>query len=228
MLIPLRRFFVFRWKHNAGRYNGFFYPKHEIGLKHDWKWQIQSWMLYSNEYLLSNVDGRSNVERVMTNDLTGHEDNPYVKKIDLAFWSHGLHDWGWWDRPPYGERYFKTIVQHWQRLYQLKGTVPSVFISMNNECIDKIVNGMLSHERKATQFDMVEDAIFYMNTKMREEKLPYWDATSVLRTPERCEHSDDGVHVKSYVDILRAKMLFSYLCDENMNWRSDVVKAFIK
>ena len=161
--------------------------------------------------------------------MTGHTENPLLKKIDLAFWSHGLHDWGWWHTPPYGERYYKTIVQHWQKLYFQKGAVPSVFVSMNNECRDKLSGDMLGAERKFVQYDMTEDAIYYMNVKMREEKLrPYWDATSVLRTPNRCDQSADGVHVKSYVDIMRAKMLFSYLCDENMNWRSDPVKMFIK
>ncbi len=33
-----------------------------------------------------------------------------------------------------------------------------------------------------------------------------------------CDHMADGVHVKMYVDIMRAKMLFNHLCDENMNW----------
>lgn len=66
---------------------------------------------------------------------------------------------------------------------------------------------------------MVEEANKYVNKRLLKEKMPYWDAAAVLRTPTRCNVSDDGLHVKMFVDIMRAKMLFNHLCDADMNWR---------
>ncbi len=50
------------------------------------------------------------------------------------------------------------------------------------------------------------------------DKLPYFDAASVLRSPQRCEVQGDGVHVQMWVDIVRAQILLNHLCDENNEW----------
>ena len=64
----------------------------------------------------------------------------------------------------------------------------------------------------------VWQANWFAHMQLRAEKLPYWDAASVLRTPMRCSISADGVHVKMFVDTVRANILFNKLCDENFQW----------
>ena len=58
-----------------------------------------------------------------------------------------------------------------------------------------------------------------MNRKFHNERIPYWDADHALRVPEICNISGDGLHVKMWVDLMRAKMLFNLLCDDDMQWR---------
>ena len=62
------------------------------------------------------------------------------------------------------------------------------------------------------------DANRFVHNKLRELKLPYFDAAAVLRSPQRCELSYNGLHVKMWVNIERVKMLFNHLCDEELNW----------
>eukprot|EP00597_Dinobryon_sp_UTEXLB2267_P004944 CAMPEP_0170062230 /NCGR_PEP_ID=MMETSP0019_2-20121128/3526_1 /TAXON_ID=98059 /ORGANISM="Dinobryon sp., Strain UTEXLB2267" /LENGTH=155 /DNA_ID=CAMNT_0010268309 /DNA_START=1716 /DNA_END=2183 /DNA_ORIENTATION=+ len=145
-----------------------------------------------------------------------------LKKIDLAFWSHGLHDWGWWDSPPYGKRYYDTMVKQWITM-RTQVPTPVVWVSMNNNCLELIQNSLMG-SKKFVQGAMVEEANWYVHKRLREEKLPYWDAASVLRSPQRCNVSGDGVHVKMFVDIVRANILFNKLCDENFNWIGGIDK----
>ena len=119
-------------------------------------------------------------------------------------------------------------MQHCQHIRDKPDTVPSVYVSMNSECAEKLQGGVgMGPDHGPKQFRMVEDTNWYMNLKMREMGMPYWDADSVLRTPNRCDYLADGVHTAGYVNVFRAKMLLSYLCDENMNWRPDTVQAFL-
>lgn len=45
--------------------------------------------------------------------------------------------------------------------------------------------------------------------------------TAVCRTC-RCDYSADGLHVKMFVDNMRAKMLFNHICDHEFNWKGDM------
>ncbi len=58
--------------------------------------------------------------------------------------------------------------------------------------------------------------------KLREMGLPLFDAAAPLRSPQVCNVSSDGVHVKMWVDLVRAKMLLNHLCDEDFNWVGDI------
>jgi hypothetical protein len=148
-----------------------------------------------------------------------------LRKIDLGFWNHGLHDWGWWHTPPYGKRFYDHIVAQWLRERE-KAAFPTVWVAMNPNCKER-TRGNIGIEQSDRQFNMVDKANKYTNEKLLQEKLPYFDSAAVLRTPTRCNHSADGVHVKMYVDIMRAKMLFNHLCDSDMNWRANAVDYFI-
>lgn len=33
-----------------------------------------------------------------------------LRPIDFALWSHGLHDWGWWNTQPYGKCMYHGAV----------------------------------------------------------------------------------------------------------------------
>jgi hypothetical protein len=87
---------------------------------------------------------------------------------------------------------------------------------MNPNCRKKIKFSLGDMDKQAV---MVEEGNRVINQRLLQERLPYWDAAAALRTPSRCDQSADGVHVKMYVDLMRAKMLFNHLCDHNMNGR---------
>ena len=143
-----------------------------------------------------------------------------MRKIDFGFWSHGLHDWGWWKDPPYGEKYYDTMTSQWIRARK-KTDFPLVWVSMNPECEEKL-SFTLAPSEKYRQANMVEEANKYINKRLLEEKLPYFDAAAPLRSNSRCEYSADGIHVKMFVDNMRAKMLFNHLCDHQYRWKGDL------
>merc|ERR1712146_610968 len=37
-----------------------------------------------------------------------------LRKIDLAFLQHGLHDQGWWSQQPHGKRLYDTVLKNWR------------------------------------------------------------------------------------------------------------------
>eukprot|EP00607_Mallomonas_marina_P005170 CAMPEP_0182429602 /NCGR_PEP_ID=MMETSP1167-20130531/31472_1 /TAXON_ID=2988 /ORGANISM="Mallomonas Sp, Strain CCMP3275" /LENGTH=262 /DNA_ID=CAMNT_0024613521 /DNA_START=52 /DNA_END=837 /DNA_ORIENTATION=- len=200
------------WKNNVPghNYNGHIFPLPEVAATHHYQWQVQTWSLYMYTFLENQVDD------VLTNKVVKY--NKLLRPIDLAFWSHGLHDWGWWFDPPYGKKYFDQMVSKWIDLKD-RMSVPSVWVSMNPECTEKLLHSPAVAFKAESQAESVEEANAYTNKKCKKMKLPYWDAAAALRVPERCNLSSDGVHVKMFVDIMRAKMLFNHLCDLDMRWR---------
>ncbi len=88
-------------------FTGFLYPTEHIRKLKKWDWQVQIWELYSNDQL-----DYGHVEDVLNNKMM-LENNHTVKlrPIDFALWSYGLHDWGWWHEPPYGTKYYDSIVK---------------------------------------------------------------------------------------------------------------------
>ena len=195
------------WKHNvpSHNYNGHIFP---IPGNTSFEWQVQMWSLYRNEFVDAQVDDVLSNYKLMV-------ENPELRHIDQAFWNHGLHDWGWWDKPPMGDRYFEIIVERWLRARKLS-EIPTVWVSMNPNCRKKINFSLGDMDKQAV---MVEEGNRVANARTLKESLPYWDAAAVLKTPSRCDQSADGVHVKMFVDKMRAKMLFNHLCDHAMNWR---------
>lgn len=86
-------------------------------------------------------------------------------------------------------------------------------------CLHVFITGIMVDEAKIKlQAQMVEDANFYVHQALYKDKLPYFDADSVLRSPQRCNVSGDGVHVQMWVDIVRAQIFFNHLCDADWNW----------
>lgn len=205
------------WKNNVPPHNGngYIFPKPDDAAKHGWQWQVQTWSLFRNEFISHQVND------VLNNRMSSQFSQ--LRNIDLAFWNHGLHDYGWFDKEPYGKKYYDTMVHQWIRIREAS-KVPSVWVSMNSECREKLKFKLSNMD---TQFEMVEECNFYANNRLYLEKLPYWDAAAPLRSPQRCEVSNDGVHVNMYVDIMRAKMLFNHLCDENMNWVGSIDRFLI-
>jgi len=202
------------WKFNKDNYNGLLFPKVENQSMH-FEWQIQIWELHCNRYI------HDNLEKVFANKMI--KENPLLHKIDFAFWSHGLHDYGWWDTPPYGKRFYEQMVMQWIRMRDRVPT-PVVWVSINPHCVAKnpLPMGRNKPGAFALQAHMVEEANRLTSDNLRRLGLPYWDAGRPLRSPDLCKVTGDGVHVKMWVDLVRAQMLLNHLCDEDFNWVGDI------
>jgi hypothetical protein len=198
--------------------NGYILPNTDNAKKHNWEWQVQIWELHSNSLI---HNGR--VENVLSNKMPGQLPNVGLRNIDFALWAHGINDYGWFDTPPYGEKFFEQMTGQWLRIRE-KMAVPSVWMSMNNNCKeiytpDALYMGpWIDDEKKLRGFHMVEDSNYVVHKKLHDLGLPYFDAAAPLRSPQRCNVSFNGLHVKMWVDIVRAKILFNHLCDDDLNW----------
>jgi hypothetical protein len=232
------------WKLNKDNYNGLLFPKVD-GHTTDWKWQVQVWELHCNMYLHDH-----HVEDILMNKMP-HE-NPLLRNIDFAFWGHGLHDYGWWDTHPYGQRFYDTITSQWVRVRETVPT-PVVWTPMNPHCLalDPLAHRSFTQNKPggfalqvrigcnscivwlyyycdhnvtshAVQVHMAHEGNYVTRKTLREKGLPYYDSAAPLRAPQICEVSSDGVHVKMWADLVRAKIMLNHLCDENNNWVGDV------
>lgn len=186
---------------------GYVFPQPDVAKSKGWKWQVQYYAVYRKKGI------RDIVSDILNNKFVSQWD--YLHPIDLAFWVHGLQDYGWWNKQPIGEKFYESMAKEWVALRK-DSTVPSVWMSFNHQCLDKLKN---KGGTKGQMPKLMDEINTYMNVRCMQEKLPYWDIGAVLRTPDHCDVLDDGIHVKMYVDVMRAKMLFNHLCDENMNWR---------
>lgn len=142
-------------------YNGYLFPKHEFAQKHpDWNWQVQVWEIYANEMIHA-----GSLEDVLFNRMM-RENNETIRfrRIDLGFWNHGLHDWGWWDSPPFGHNYFKTMVSQWIAM-RVKVPTPTVWVSLNNNCRQKIDNTIVGTQKADTQAVMVDEVRFWPTSR---------------------------------------------------------------
>jgi hypothetical protein len=194
------------WNPNVPGYNAFVFPQPEVAAKHGFGWQVQSWNLYRSNFQ------ETHLTDVLNNTLLSN--CSLLRPLDLAFYSYGLHEFHHYlSAPPYEYKFYIHVVERWARMRSTVVT-PTVWVSMNNEC-----KQLIARSNSQEQADIVEDINYYTNHQTLKEKLPYWDASAVLRTPSRCNVSGDGVHVKMFVDVMRAKMLFNHLCDHEMNWR---------
>mmetsp|Transcript_2340 Transcript_2340/g.4930 ORF Transcript_2340/g.4930 Transcript_2340/m.4930 type:complete len:340 (-) Transcript_2340:96-1115(-) len=207
------------WSLNKDNYNGLLFPKVDGDVKPDWKWQVQVWELHANVYLYDH-----HVEDVLMNKMAHHM--PELHPIDFAFWGHGLHDWGWFDTHPHGARFYDAIVSIWKRV---RDTVPTpvVWTPINPHCLelDPLAQRSFFENRPggfAKQVHMAHEANYYTRKALREEGLPYYDSAAPLRSPQICNVSSDGVHVKMWVDLVRAQIMLNHLCDENYNWVADI------
>ena len=153
-------------------YNGYLFPKHELVKQHpDWNWQVQVWEIYCNEMIHA-----GGLEDVLHNRMMS-ENNGSIqfRPIDLGFWNHGLHDWGWWDRPPFGVNYFNTMVRQW---LEMKDTVPTptVWVSMNNNCralINEVIVGTQKADNQALMIDEVMLQKFLIHSSMLFRHFSY-------------------------------------------------------
>lgn len=195
------------WKERPEGY-GFILPREISAKKHSFHWQIQYWSLYDAHFL-----EKGELFEILNNSMAQHVQN--LREIDIAFVEFGLHNM-WWDTD--GEQYYNKLVKFWLNA-RSKAIVPSVWIAMNPNCEEllRLQSGPLPDQQLR-----VEVANYYTNWRTLKDKLPYWDAAAPLRTPDRCKYLDDGLHVKMFVDIMRAKMLLNHLCDSNMNWRGSL------
>jgi hypothetical protein len=206
------------WTNSTTMEFGYIMPTEKNAKEKGWDWQVQIWELHSNSLIR---EGR--VENVLSNKMPTISPGLGLRNIDFALWAHGINDYGWFDRAPYGEKFFEQMTGQWLHIRE-KMPVPSVWTSMNNNCKeiytpDALYMGpWIDEEKKLRGFHMVEESNWYVHKKLHEQGIPYFDAAAPLRSPQRCEVSSNGLHVKQWVEIVRAKILLNHLCDENNNW----------
>jgi hypothetical protein len=205
------------WKDNVPphNHNGYIFPKPFNDTYKEHKWQLQMWSLFRREFLY-----KQQHVQIMENYMA--DKMPGLRPIDFLLMNYGLHDYGWFDKPPRGEKYVNLVKEDFIRNIP-KAKMPMVWMAMNKNCETKL----RKEDRDRDQHGMVNDANRAADAHFLENKLPYWDTNAVLRTPDMCEHSADGVHVNQYVDMMRAKMLFNHICDHEWNWKEHPLKHFV-
>ena len=203
------------WKENVPphNYNGNIFPQRNVSAQRGIQWQIQMWSLYTGKFFEN-----GQIEDILTNRMA--KLGRGLRPIDIAFINIGVHDWGWFFEGDIGSKYYKSILGRFWLNYRDEVPVPTVWTSMNPECIEKL-SDTLSQDKKDIQVNMVEVANAYANERLLKENKPYFDYAAPLRTPERCEHSADGLHVKMYVNVMAGIMLLNHLCDSHGNWRGN-------
>ena len=189
---------------NLGGSNGYVYNS-KNGI------QIQLWSMFNKNLFISNI------EDILNNKV--QEELTWLNRADVAFLHRGLHNLDQFKEKPYGKNYFSNVITPWLDIRE-KVSTPSVWVSFNNNCLENLLAKW--NWQKFIDFDLqrdiIEDANAFINDIHSEKKFPYWDASSVLRSPQRCNVSDDGVHVKMWVDMVRANMMLNHLCDQAFNW----------
>jgi hypothetical protein len=152
-------------------------------------------------------------------------EDPQLRNISIAFWSYGLHEKWKWENPPYGVNYYNSFVQPYLRIRQTKD-VPLIWTSINEHCAahDPFKEKAPGYFQRQTE--MVREANNHTRHMLRNINAPYYDLAAPLRTPQICDVSADGLHVKMWVDVVRAQILLNYLCDENNQWVGSA-EAFI-
>jgi hypothetical protein len=205
------KFFDFKsWTKNKDGYNGLIYPKVDAN-PNKWTWQVQSWLLI-NDVLLD----EHRLEDVLTGEMT--KQNKDLHKIDFAFFNYGLHQQELWNTPNIGQKYFDHFVTRWLETRKTS-PIPLVWASINEFCPS--MNKRYPAAVFNRQVNMVKEANAYTRTKLRAQKVPFYDLAAPLRSLELCQVSADGFHVKMWVDFVRAQIMFNHLCDEQNNWRGE-------
>ena len=204
-------------KTGVPHYEGMLFPKIIDAKEYDWDFQIQIW-----EQPLKRM--QKNMIDILNNELIEINNNTInLRKIDFAIWQHGIHDYGWFKNPPYGQGFADRI---YQLFLQNRETVqtPVTWTAMNPNCKYKIQQ---KHVVSRDQPGMVEEINNFILNYSRANHLPYFDTAMPLRIDSdglyrRCHFSGDGVHVKMWVDVMRAKILLNHLCDDDLNWIASV------
>jgi hypothetical protein len=186
--------------------------------------QIQYWHLYFKDNMIFRV-GKSGanhitdvIEGTVLQDPMAIQSK--MRPTDYLFWSFGLHDEGWWWEEPFTQNFFDNIHKHYREFIP-KFTYPAVWVSMNSRC-----KAMVADKFKV-QYYMMNTVNQELGERLKAEHLPYYDADLFLRTPENCNISGDGLHLKMWVDLYRARTFFNYLCDENNQWVVDNTNPFL-
>ena len=146
--------------------------------------------------------------------------NRGIRPVDIAFINCGLHDQTMFLVGNAGINYYNNILRKFWINFKDEVTVPTVWTSMNPECLEKL-SSSASQEKSEKQFKIVEIVNAYVNDRLFREKTPYFVYGAVLRAPHRCEHSADGLHMKIYSNIVAAILLLNYICDSQGKWRGD-------
>ena len=163
-----------------------------------YNFQIQFWALYNNDYLYSRVG--TSKKNHLTDVLNGTVlDDPMMmkvggRKMDYLFWSYGLHDWGWWmvENQDIVKNFYNNIHGHF-RANQANFPCPAAWVSLNSNCDFSMGNGVVGGHSANYQVVSIDRLNRELGGILRAEHLPYYDADLVLRSPELCNVTGDGM-----------------------------------
>merc|ERR1719502_1058076 len=100
---------------------------------------------------------------------------------------------------------------------------PVLWLPMNRECVGTFykrwnhggwtdkrkAEGWMPEEQARASDEANEVAFRYL----KEQNFPFMNMQAMLPEEQICDISGDGIHVQQYVDIERAAVLLSRLCD---------------
>lgn len=162
--------------------------------KDELNWKI---ILYHRFYKRDHFD---KMKEVFENKFRNH---------DLVIISYGVHEARVLSgRPEHYKDFLAPLLEYWNT--QQENTPPVVWLPQNPECAE-ILNPTYSD-----QVEIMEKA----NEVARDlfSHMPFLDMDQLLKF-QLCSLSGDGLHIKAWVEIIRAKILLNEICDENWNFK---------
>jgi len=170
-------------------------PHHSSSFRKEENWEI---LLYHNFIRDSNFD---KMEEVFLNKYRNH---------DLIFISFGVHQARVLEKDAYEYKNFLfPLLKYWY--HQEKDMPPVVWLPQNPECAE-ILNPLYAEK----QPKIMEMANNIANRLFRQK--PYLDIAHLVKF-QLCALSADGLHMKQWTDISRAKLILNEICDENWNFQ---------
>jgi hypothetical protein len=142
------------------------------------------------------------------------------RPVDMGFIGLGVHSiWEKWRLDPmkywvHGHT-MQPFFDLWCTMLNRDTTpvCPLVWMSMNQQCCPK------KELRWQHQCRYVDAGNNGSRRALNDAGLPYLNWADTVSGRSKCDTSDDGVHVKAWVDNVRAQILFGYLCDRRGRFR---------
>jgi hypothetical protein len=195
------------WKGGGPATEGWFFPSsnrsHFMAVTNrtpdaeQYDFQIQYWALYTLDHFFSvGTSKQSHVVDLL--DGTVLQDPIVIqaggRKMDYLFWEYGLHDWGWWLKE--GQDIVKNFYNNIHGNFRnSRGNFhhPAVWVSLNTNCDFSLGPGIVGGHSANFQVVSIDRLNREFGDILKKEHWPYYDADLVLRSPELCNVTGDGM-----------------------------------